>query len=115
MGYEAAVSSKNVGRSKTYRQENATICLVFGLIDGHSKTLRFTKRPMGLDFHASVPLTVSKVKEHQHGHEVGVQQDWILKVVDGHELVGSTYKEDFGVYCDAVQKLPLDFTRAGDR
>merc|ERR1712137_1255687 len=83
--------------------------------NGNSKTLLFTKRPMGLDFHSSAPLTVRKVKERHHGHEVGVLQDWILKVVDGHELGGSTFKEDFQLYCDAVQKLPLDFTKTSPR
>merc|ERR1712007_132658 len=92
--------------------EESPIPISFGLPDGHSKTLLFTKRPMGLDFHISAPLTVRKVKEHQHGHEMGVRPDWILKVVDGHELVAGSFKDDFGLYFHAVQKLPLDSTGA---
>lgn len=110
-----AVSPGVRGLSKVYTQEDATIPLVFGLPNGHSKTLLFTKRPMGLDFHSSAPLTVTKVKDQQSGHELGVLQDWILKAVDGHELGGSTFKEDFQLYCDAVQKLPLDFTKTSRR
>merc|ERR1712137_175217 len=115
MGYEEAIPAKHQDRSIMYKQEDATIPFVFSLPDGHSKTLLFTKRPVGLDFHASVPLTVKKVKERQQGHEMGVLQDWILKVIDGHELGGSTYKDDFNLYCGAIQKLPMDTTRAGPR
>eukprot|EP00811_Abedinium_folium_P001992 NODE_11828_length_1262_cov_18.484581.p1 GENE.NODE_11828_length_1262_cov_18.484581~~NODE_11828_length_1262_cov_18.484581.p1 ORF type:complete len:291 (-),score=54.14 NODE_11828_length_1262_cov_18.484581:239-1111(-) len=66
-----------------------------------------TERPLGLDFEHHPPLRVMHVQPGAHAALVGVQEDWVVVSVNGHELPGKDFAADFELFSECVSKLPL--------
>merc|ERR1711879_108611 len=57
-------------------------------VDGESKLLTFTKRPLGMTFANEEPLTVKRIVPGTEADTLGVKPGWEIKGVGGIALAG---------------------------
>uniref|UniRef100_A0A7S1QVZ0 PDZ domain-containing protein n=1 Tax=Alexandrium catenella TaxID=2925 RepID=A0A7S1QVZ0_ALECA len=77
-----------------------------GATDASSKTLVFMKRPLGLEFEVEAPIRITKVADKSVSQRLGVQVGWRIIKVNGEDLDGKTFAEQFAQLKKSVKALP---------
>jgi hypothetical protein len=80
--------------------------LVFKLPSGDEKVMKFTKSPLGMTFHKSMPVTVKGVAKGSHAEELSVQPGWVVMRVCGEDLSGKGVDEARQILVRMASELP---------
>merc|ERR1712137_214327 len=88
-------------------KEHGPVDVLFKLPAGGEKAVTFTKRPLGLDFARTAPITIKEVKPRSHSELLGIEVEWIVKSVNGEELPGIDFSRDYAALKKAVEFLPM--------
>lgn len=59
--------------------------------DGISTGVNFRRRPLGMTFANTTPISVEKVKDGGHAEELGVQPGWVFKSIAGRPVEGMSW------------------------
>ncbi|CAE7032106.1 tetA [Symbiodinium natans] len=86
--------------------EEEGVSLTFLLPDKSAKEVRFSQKPLGLDFMKSMPLTVKNVKSGSIAENLKVEKTWVITHVQGAELAGELTGAVTQI-TDAMAKLPI--------
>lgn len=70
------------------------------------KTLVFMKRPLGLEFEVEAPIRITRVMDKSVSQRLGVQVGWTIQKVNGEDLDGKTFNEQFSQLKRSVERLP---------
>mmetsp|Transcript_137456 Transcript_137456/g.342896 ORF Transcript_137456/g.342896 Transcript_137456/m.342896 type:complete len:156 (+) Transcript_137456:114-581(+) len=62
------------------------LVIEFLLPDGTKESKAFVRRPLGLDFNKSNPITMKRIQPGTHGEELGVQLGWQVVGVNGEDV-----------------------------
>lgn len=89
-------------------ETNVTVSVIFEHPRNKSRIEKhFVRRPLGLDFEHTAPVTVMHVRPGLHGAELEVKSDWVVCTVNGTKLPGVDFDADFKFLSDAVERLPV--------
>jgi len=64
------------------------ITLTWDTGDGNEETVIATKKPLGLVFNQSLPIKITSEKDG-HGKDIGIQVGWVLKNINGVDVLNS--------------------------
>lgn len=100
-------------RAKAEAEEAAkkareNVCDVVFEVPGSAAThaVRFTKRPVGFDFHREAPIKVDRVVQGSHAEQLGVQPGWVVRSIQGEDMHGRDFEAKFDHFCKALRDLP---------
>lgn len=89
------------------KRQKSKVIVQFELPSGNLESVAFTRRPLGLDFHRKIPLTVKRAKQGFHAKDDhNIQKNWIVKQVEGSPLECMSFCTDFQTLHMALQVLP---------
>jgi len=89
-------------------QHKDNVELVFETGTG-PRTLVFWKRPLGLEFNTSAPICISGVARGSAAERLGVQVNWEVRQVNGKDVSGMTFDEQFGLLKRLSARLPDNY------
>mmetsp|Transcript_76822 Transcript_76822/g.135400 ORF Transcript_76822/g.135400 Transcript_76822/m.135400 type:complete len:133 (-) Transcript_76822:42-440(-) len=76
-------------------EEPADLVILFKLSDGSFRSMTFSKRPLGLDFNKTVPITMKRVKPNSPAEELGVQRGWEIHAINGISVTHMPFQDAF--------------------
>lgn len=94
-------------KDDTKTPSKPAMTLGFELPDGTVQSVVFNERPLGMRFTASVPLTVTDVCQTGKAFDLGVQNGWKLRSIDGEDMVGQASEIVICSFCKKASYLPL--------
>eukprot|EP00930_Biecheleria_cincta_P005585 TRINITY_DN106512_c0_g1_i1.p1 TRINITY_DN106512_c0_g1~~TRINITY_DN106512_c0_g1_i1.p1 ORF type:complete len:127 (+),score=29.11 TRINITY_DN106512_c0_g1_i1:60-440(+) len=83
---ETAVASNTTEEKPAPAEVEVPLVITFDVMDGTTRNMTFTEKPLGLDFSLRLPMSVKRIKENSHGSELGVQLGWTILQIDGEDL-----------------------------
>jgi len=104
----------NIHTAKAMGQDSPKLEVIFELPDNYQKRtvggivrgVTFTRAPLGMIYQKGPQLTVNRVRRKSHSHELGVENGWTIRVVDGSELKGKSFHDAEKIFLGGVSKLP---------
>lgn len=84
----------------------ATLVINFRLPDGAMQLVTFVRRPLGLDFNRSNPITMKRVQPYSHGDELGVRAGWEIHTVNGEAVAAMTFDYTYNILREVSAQLP---------
>eukprot|EP00747_Dinoflagellata_sp_TGD_P104987 gnl/TRDRNA2_/TRDRNA2_169418_c1_seq1.p1 gnl/TRDRNA2_/TRDRNA2_169418_c1~~gnl/TRDRNA2_/TRDRNA2_169418_c1_seq1.p1 ORF type:complete len:100 (+),score=16.64 gnl/TRDRNA2_/TRDRNA2_169418_c1_seq1:1-300(+) len=58
--------------------------------------MRFTRRPLGLDFDAgAAPIIINRLQPRGHAEAVGVQIGMVVRSIDGEDVTGRDFEYQY--------------------
>eukprot|EP00929_Paragymnodinium_shiwhaense_P033008 TRINITY_DN18210_c0_g1_i2.p2 TRINITY_DN18210_c0_g1~~TRINITY_DN18210_c0_g1_i2.p2 ORF type:complete len:138 (-),score=26.71 TRINITY_DN18210_c0_g1_i2:65-478(-) len=72
------------------------------------KQVVFARRPLGLDFDKVAPVSMKRVHRNGHAEELGVEKGWIVKAVNGIDVIGKDFPAVHELLVKECALLPHD-------
>jgi len=76
--------------------------------EGEEKTVRVFKRPLGAEFskRSLRPTKVSKVDYRSYAWNLGIEVGWVLKSVDGEDVIAKSFRQAQDMIRSSLLTLP---------
>lgn len=76
--------------------------------EGEEKTVRIFKRPLGAEFskRSLRPTKVSKVDYQSYAWNLGIEVGWVLKSVDGEDVIAKSFRQAQDMIRSSLLTLP---------
>eukprot|EP00747_Dinoflagellata_sp_TGD_P187539 gnl/TRDRNA2_/TRDRNA2_45255_c0_seq1.p1 gnl/TRDRNA2_/TRDRNA2_45255_c0~~gnl/TRDRNA2_/TRDRNA2_45255_c0_seq1.p1 ORF type:complete len:145 (+),score=19.23 gnl/TRDRNA2_/TRDRNA2_45255_c0_seq1:64-498(+) len=96
-----SVTVKNVGLPLL-----ATLVIGCESAEGESKTVTFTKRPLGLDFDMRAPIIISAITPGSYAEQLGVQAGWKIVSVNSKDVSNASFQDAYDSLQAGFRQLP---------
>lgn len=92
--------------------QNHGVTVVFAIPGAYAgaakarKTVHFTRKPVGFDFHHQAPITVDNVCPQSHAAELGVRKGWEVRSIQGQDMGSMDFESKYQMFVDTLAALP---------
>lgn len=89
---------------KEPQKEREELVLRLGFVGGMEVV--FTCQPLGIEFENEAPITIATVVKGSQAERLGVQVGWVVKIVNGKDILGEEFEAQFHFLASAARSLP---------
>eukprot|EP00443_Scrippsiella_acuminata_P109956 CAMPEP_0115761474 /NCGR_PEP_ID=MMETSP0272-20121206/100523_1 /TAXON_ID=71861 /ORGANISM="Scrippsiella trochoidea, Strain CCMP3099" /LENGTH=231 /DNA_ID=CAMNT_0003207151 /DNA_START=15 /DNA_END=706 /DNA_ORIENTATION=- len=102
--------SEQVAEARDWRSEQVPVVsglvIDFLLPDSTKETKKFVRRPLGIDFYKTRPISMKRVQAGSHGKELGIQPGWQVVAVNGEDVAAKEFDYTYRLLRNLAAQLP---------